>query len=109
MDDYGCRQGMRFDVEVDVQDVVYVLDVDNVECDVFEERGISCGVVAEVEYLEDGLGVVGVVEEVVDEVDVVQDVMVVIQLTVNDVPDANNAREDAMHRMMSNVLQGCAP
>ena len=49
LDDCGCRRSIRFDVELGVQDVVDVLEVDNVEHDVFEERGMLCGMVVDVE------------------------------------------------------------
>ena len=73
LDECGCRRNTRFDVELDVQNVVDVLEVDNVEHDVFEERGMLCGMVVNVEDLENNA-------EVVDEVDDVQDEIVAAKL-----------------------------
>ena len=85
--DCGCRQDVRFDVELDVQDVGDVLEVDNVGHDVFEERGMLCGVVVDVEVFEDDVEVVDVAQHEVDEVDDVQDETVVAKLVENEIHD----------------------
>ena len=84
LDDCGCRQDGSLDVrqdgsldvEVDVQDVVDVFEVDNVEHDVVEERGMLCSMIVDVEDLEDNVEVVNVAQQKVDEVDDVQDEVV---------------------------------
>ena len=76
LDDCGCRQDGSLDVEVDVQDVVDVFEIENVEHDVVEERGMLCSMIVDVEDLEDNVEVVDVAQHKLDEVDDVQDEVV---------------------------------
>ena len=88
LDDCGCKRNIRFDVALDVRDVVDVLEVDNVEHDVFEERGMLCGTVVDIEDLEDNAEVVNVAQHVEDEVDNdVQDEIVAAKLVENESQD----------------------
>ena len=76
LDDCGCRQDGSLDVEVDVQDVVDVFEVEKIEHDVGEERGMLCSMIVDVKDLEDNVEVGDVAQQKVDEVDDVQDEVV---------------------------------